>query len=237
MLEMTVTRKLRDFTLDIHLTARPGKVLVLMGENGAGKSTTLNIVAGLLAPDTGSIVMNGEKIFDSQKRIDLPPEDRKMGYVFQNSAAFPHLTVRDNIAFGLRSQRVPASVAAGLVDLWMERLEIKDLARVKAGGLSGGQKQRVALARAFAPGPALLMLDEPFTALDANSIRDVKELIRTYVAERQIPCIIVTHSSADSRDVGDTACVLCRGKTEWEGNASKVPGCMCPHTLPGSGCR
>jgi len=228
VLEVTVTRKLRDFTLEIHLTAHPGKVLVLMGDNGAGKSTTLNIVAGLHAPDSGSIVMDGEKIFDSKEGIDVPPEDRNIGYVFQNSAAFPHLTVRDNIAFGLRSQRVPTSLAAGRVDLWMEKLEIKDLARVKAGGLSGGQKQRVALARAFAPEPALLMLDEPFTALDANSIRDVKMLIRTYVAERHIPCIIVTHSNADSRDIGDTACVLCRGKKEWEGSPSEVPGCMCP---------
>ena len=228
MFEAAVRRKLRDFTLDITLSAEPGEILILMGENGAGKSTTLNMMAGLLAPDAGTIRLDRKKIFDSRERIDIPAEDRKIGYVFQNSAAFPHLTVRDNVAFGLRAQRVASSLASKQVDRWLDELGIRDLARVKAGGLSGGQKQRVALARALAPDPDILMLDEPFTALDATSIQAVKALVRAYVTERKIPCIVVTHRAADGRDIGDRACVLCQGKKTWDGRPGDIPVCLCP---------
>ena len=108
-------------------------------------------------------------------------------------------------------------------------MNIEDLADVKAGNLSGGQKQRVALARALAIEPALLMLDEPFTGLDAENIRLVRELVRTVVTGSKIPCLIVTHRIADSREVGDRVCVICQGKKEWEGKPEDVPGCVCHH--------
>jgi ABC-type sulfate/molybdate transport systems ATPase subunit len=133
------------------------------------------------------------------------------------------MTVRDNVAFGLRARRLGRPVVAERVALWMDRMHIADLADVKAGNLSGGQKQRVALARALAIEPGLLMLDEPFTALDADSTQTVKALTRRFVKKMQIPCIVVTHRVADSTEIGDRACVLCQGRKEWEGLPGEMP--------------
>jgi ABC-type sulfate/molybdate transport systems ATPase subunit len=109
----------------------------------------------------------------------------------------------------------------------MSVMNIQDLAEVRAGNLSGGQKQRVALARAFAIEPALLMLDEPFTALDADNTRLVKEVTRTFVTGMEIPCLVVTHRVTDSRDIGDKVCVICRGEKEWEGKPGDLPVSVC----------
>jgi molybdate transport system ATP-binding protein len=227
MLEAIINKKLRDFTLDITIHARPGEIVVLMGENGAGKSTVLNSISGLVFPDTGTIRLNGSVLFDSGTGLDVPVENRRIGYVFQNSVVFPHLSVRDNIAFGLRAMHKPSIFVKERVGHWMNVMDIGNLADLKAGKLSGGQKQRVALARALATEPALLMLDEPFTALDTENIRLVKELTRTFVTEMAIPCLIVTHRITDSRDVGDKVCIISRGEKEWEGRTADVPGCTC----------
>jgi ABC-type sulfate/molybdate transport systems ATPase subunit len=227
MLEAAIHKTLRDFSLDLTLRAGPGEVVVLMGENGAGKSTALNIISGLVSPDAGSIRLAGSELFNPGTKADVPAENRRIGYVLQNSAVFPHLSVKDNIAFGLRARHRPPVIIRERVSHWLEAMHLDDLAEVKAGNLSGGQKQRVALARALATGPALLMLDEPFTALDADSIRLVKELTRTYVTDMAIPCLVVTHRIADSRDIGDRVCVLCRGKKEWEGKPEDTPPGMC----------
>ena len=150
-------------------------------------------------------------------------ENRRIGYVFQTAAVFPHLTTRENIAFGLRACRTNPLEIRKRVDELLGATHISDLALVKAKNLSGGQKQRVALARALAIRPTLLMLDEPFTALDTESTRDIKDLIRKFVTEMQIPCIVVTHRHTDSSDIGDRAIVLCAGKKEWEGVPREMP--------------
>jgi molybdate transport system ATP-binding protein len=227
MFDATIRKKLRDFSLDITIHARSGEVIVLMGENGAGKSSTLNIISGLISPDTGSIRLDGSVLFDSGTGVDVPAENRCIGYVFQNSAVFPHISVRDNIAFGLRARHKPPVLIKERVRHWLKVMNIEDLADVRAGNLSGGQKQRVALARALAIEPTLLMLDEPFTALDSDTTRLVKELTRTFVTEMVIPCVVVTHRITDSRDVGDRVCVLCEGKMAWEGKPEDVPTDMC----------
>jgi molybdate transport system ATP-binding protein len=227
MFDATIRKRLRDFSLDLTIRAGPGEVVVLMGENGAGKSSALNIISGLVPPDTGSIRLNGTMLFDSGSNVNVLAENRRIGYVFQNSAVFPHFSVRDNIAFGLRARHNPPSFIKERVGHWLGVMNIKDLADVKAGNLSGGQKQRVALARALATEPALLLLDEPFTSLDADNIRLTKELIRTFVTEMAIPCLVVTHRINDCRDVGDRVCVICQGKQEWQGKPEDLPGCMC----------
>lgn len=231
MLDVTITRNLRDFVLDISLSVLPGQILALMGSNGSGKSTTLNLIAGLLSPDKGCIRLNGTVLSDPTAGICMPIETRQIGYVFQNAAVFPHLTVNENIAYGLRARRLPRAEVADRVGQMVEMMQLGDLAGVRASSLSGGQKQRVALGRAIAIRPALLMMDEPYSSLDGGSTRVVKELTRDIVSEMKIPCIIVTHRVADSQEIGDRALVLCSGKKEWEGRPADIPAecsvCRC----------
>ncbi len=222
MLKADLHKQLRDFSLDLNLQVNPGEILVLMGENGAGKSTALNSISGLLKPDTGSITLNGIPLFDSADAINLPIEDRNIGYVLQNPAVFPHLTVRENIAYGLKARHMPKSMVDRRVDHWLRVMDIEELALVKAGNLSGGQKQKVALARALAIEPELLMLDEPFTALDTESRQSVHEAVRTYVSDLQIPCLVVTHRVADVLEMGDRVYLLHEGINRWEGRPSDM---------------
>ncbi|HVP95937.1 sulfate/molybdate ABC transporter ATP-binding protein [Methanoregula sp.] len=223
MLEAVLVKKLRDYTLDLSIRAAPGKITVLMGTNGSGKSTTLNIIAGLLEPDAATVTLNGECLCRTEDGTDVPAEDRRIGYVLQNPAVFPHMTVYDNVAFGLRARHFSRADIASRTADWLRRMHISDLASVRAGRLSGGQKQRVALARALAIDPSLLMLDEPFTALDTDSVRTVKDLTLQFVRDMQIPCILVTHRLADGEEIGDRTCVICNGKMEWEGIPGEMP--------------
>jgi molybdate transport system ATP-binding protein len=227
MLDVTIRKKLRDFSLDLSIWAGPGEIVVLMGENGAGKSSILNTISGLAVPDAGTIRLRGAILFDSGTNVDVPVERRHIGYVFQSLAVFPHLTVRDNIAFGLKARHHPPLFIKEQVEHWLTMLNIRDLATVRAGNLSGGQMQRVALARAFATEPALLLLDEPFTGLDPENIRLVKKVTRSFVAERGIPCLVVTHRLTDCREVGDSVCVIFQGRKVWEGKPEDVPAGVC----------
>ena len=223
MLKAEFTKKLRDFTMDLSMHVRDGEILALMGNNGAGKSTTLNILAGLLVPDTGLLQLNGVILCEPARGTQIPIEDRRIGYVFQNAAVFPHLSVQDNIAYGLQARNLPRPEIADRVETMIELMHLGDLATVKAGNLSGGQKQRTALARAIAIRPALLMMDEPFSSLDVESTLAVKELTRNVVRRMQIPCIVVTHRVIDSREIADRTIVLCSGKKEWEGIPGNIP--------------
>jgi molybdate transport system ATP-binding protein len=223
VLEARVRKRLRDFPLDLTVKVNPGEILVLMGENGAGKSMTLNMVSGIIPPDSGLIRLNGTVFYDPKGGIHVPVEDRGIGYVFQNPAVFPHMTVRENIAFGLRARHMPKSAIGDQLDRWLETMNLSDLANVKAGMLSGGQRQRVALARALAPGPVLLMLDEPFAALDARSIHELKRFLRQHIADNRIPCILVMHRVRDAKDIGDRACILDHGAKVWEGRPEDLP--------------
>ena len=223
MLEADLHKQLRDFLLDLKIQAKPGEILVLMGENGAGKSTVLNLLSGLLNPDTGSIRLNGKSFFESTSGVSVPVEARNIGYVLQNSTAFPHLSVSENVAYGMKARHMHKNKIAKQVDQWMGLMDIRNLADVKAGKLSGGQKQRVVIARALAIEPKLLMLDEPFTALDTESRQSVQEAVRTCVTDLQIPCLVVTHRVADVHELGDRVYLLNRGVNRWEGLPSDLP--------------
>ncbi len=177
MLEISVSRQLRDYELSVNLTVKPGEFLILTGNNGAGKSTILNIVAGFMIPDHGYIRADGKTMFDSANGTTIPPEERQIGYVFQNSAVFPHLTVSENIAYGLRAKGMDKSVRDRKVAGLIERLKLDQLLDYKADKLSGGQMQLVALGRAIAIDPVLLLLDEPYQALDSTVYPIVKDYV------------------------------------------------------------
>lgn len=176
-------------------------VLVLFGPSGAGKTLTLRALAGLVTPLGGSISLEGEVFFDGARGVSLDPRARRVGYVPQAPALFPFLDVAENVAFGLE----PRKRSAGHADVarWLEDVGAAALAGRRPRTLSGGEQARVALARALAPAPRLLLLDEPFAAIDLPSRRSLRALVRRVVDERRVPAVIVTHDLEDAFELGD----------------------------------
>jgi molybdate transport system ATP-binding protein len=186
--------------------------LVLVGASGAGKSTILNILAGLTQPDQGTIRLDGGTYLASDLNIMVPTAARDIGYVFQDYALFPHLTVAENVAFGLRAQRVPRPDLAARTTAALDQLHIRNLAARRPAQLSGGQQQRVALARALALRPRLLLLDEPLSALDLQSQREVRTELRRILG--LLPCVtlFVTHNPVEAVIFGDRIAVIEEGR-------------------------
>ena len=199
-LELRLDHALRSHALELDLEVGR-ETLALVGPSGAGKTSVLRAVAGLLRPDRGRIALGGEAWLDTERRIDLPPERRSVGLVFQEYALFPHLSVRANVAFGGR----------GRVDELLERFRISALAGARPDELSGGERQRVALARALARDPRVLLLDEPLSALDAHTRSSVRAELRELLRELGLPTILVTHDFEDAAALADRVGVLVEG--------------------------
>jgi molybdate transport system ATP-binding protein len=212
MLEIDIRKRLRDFNLEVKLDVARGKTLMLVGDNGCGKTTLLNLVAGLDTPDEGRIALDGRALFDSKIGTNIPPEARGIGYVFQSYALFPHMSVYDNVAFGLRTRRMAAGEIQILVKDRLEAAGLWEIRKAKAAEISGGQKQRVALARALIIEPSLLLLDEPLSALDVRKQASMRKELSETIRACAVPCIIVTHDLRDVACMGDQACLLERGK-------------------------
>lgn len=211
-----------DFSLDLSLDAADGDTIGLLGPNGSGKSTTLRCLAGLEAPQAGRIDIAGVTVVDTTRGIDLPPEQRSVGFVFQDYLLFPHMTVLDNVAFGLRARGEARQAAERRAREWLDRLEIGDLASRKPGQLSGGQAQRVALARALVIEPDLLLLDEPLAALDAGTRASVRSLLRRHLADFHGAAVMVTHDPMDAMVLADRVVVLEDGRAVQEGTPGDV---------------
>ncbi|UOF89043.1 molybdate ABC transporter substrate-binding protein [Fodinisporobacter ferrooxydans] len=208
MLSCKLKKQLRDFTLDIQIELQR-KTLVLIGHSGCGKTTTLQMLAGLANPEQGYIKLDGAVLFENGTNVNIPVERRKIGYVFQNYALFPHLSVADNIAYGI--QYLPQAEQAARVNEMLELMQLTPLADEKPGVLSGGQEQRVALARALVTRPQLLLLDEPLSALDVSTRGHVRTELKSLLDTLSIPCIVVTHDYEDARVLGDEIAVMDRG--------------------------
>ena len=193
----------------------PGSVLVLFGPSGAGKTTILRQIAGLERPDTGRILFGGDVWCDTARQIWQPPQSRRIGVVFQEPTLFPHLTVRDNIRYGVRQV---SDTVAGIEAL----LGIGDLGNRYPRALSGGEAQRVALARALAPHPRLLLLDEPFAALDAPTRARLRREVRALLQTTGTPAILVTHDRAEALAMGDTIAIVIGGRVRQVGPVSDV---------------
>jgi molybdate transport system ATP-binding protein len=211
-LALTVSDGRRSFALDVAFaTAAP--VVALYGPSGAGKSLTLQAMAGLLPAQRGHVRIGGRTLFDSAAGIDLAPERRGVGYLFQHYALFPHLTVRDNVAFGLTSWRRPlAPAAARRVDALIEAFGLQTLAASRPATLSGGQQQRVALARALACEPQALLLDEPFAALNPMLRRQLRAELKAVRKRAGIPALMITHDIDDVLALADAAYLFDGGR-------------------------
>lgn len=213
----------RSFQLDVDVEI-PAGVTILFGRSGAGKSTLLNCVAGIVEPDEGEIVLehgsSGRTLFDSQQPAFVPPSQRKIGYIFQTLALFPHLTVRENVEYGIshldRTERDRKAAEALVL------FHIEDIADRWPDEISGGESQRVALARTLVTEPVCLLLDEPFSALDLAARRSILEDFRKWHSTRQIPILYVTHSRKEAASLGQTMLLMESGKIIARGEPKAV---------------
>jgi ABC-type sulfate/molybdate transport systems ATPase subunit len=219
MLEVSIEKQVPEFRLAVEFTA-DGAALGLLGPSGSGKTMTLRAIAGLDTPDRGRIALNGRVLFDSERRINLPARARRIGLLFQNYALFPHLTVGENIAFGLqhfpeteRNRRVAAELAAAHLDNFAGRYPAT---------LSGGEQQRVALARALAIEPAALLLDEPFSALDTHLRSALERQLREMLAAYRGATIFVSHNLEEAYRVCQDLVVLAAGSVAARGPKEEI---------------
>jgi molybdate transport system ATP-binding protein len=209
MLSLEILKRLPGFTLDVRWNAGEG-LIALFGPSGAGKTLTLQCLSGLLRPDQGRIVLDGRVFFDSTTGTNLPPQARRLGYVFQGYALFPHLTVEENLAFGLKG--LPRRPRAERTASVIERLGLNGLEQRYPRELSGGQQQRVALGRALAPDPDLLLLDEPLSALDIPLRRRLREELGRTLREWGKAAVLVTHDLEEAYQLAERVVVYEGGR-------------------------
>jgi molybdate transport system ATP-binding protein len=214
-----LSARVGSLELDVELDTGAG-TLVVVGPNGAGKSTLLSLALGAARPERGTVRVGDTVLFDASRAVDVPIERRRLGYLPQNYALFPHLTVLENIAFGPRCQRrrdANESVEAVLV-----RLRLGALAQRPVSTLSGGEQQRVALARALAVEPRALLLDEPLAALDTHAREEVRETLAQTLAALALPTLLVTHDSKDARRLGARIAVIEAGRVTQLGSFEEL---------------
>lgn len=214
-----VVRRARHTTA-ISLAATDGEVIALVGPNGAGKSTALRALAGLTHPSSGRISVNGQIV--ASESVHVPAYQRDVGFVFQDHLLFPHLSVRDNVAFGLQARGRSKGEAAKVAERWLARLGIDQLGSRSPRSLSGGQAQRVAIARALAYDPFLLLLDEPTAALDAAGAMTLRADLRHHLDDFEGVAIVVTHNALDAMVLADRMVVLDEGSIVQEGRPADV---------------
>lgn len=211
----------QDFVLDVDFSA-PSGFTILFGPSGSGKTTLLDCIAGLTKPDSGAITLGQQVFYDAQTGADLPVPKRNMGYVFQDLALFPHLTVEGNLAYGL--DRLSASEREQRITSILQTFRILHLRKRRPREISGGERQRVALARSLVTDPCILLLDEPLAALDTATKSRILDDLRTWNEAHRIPILHVTHSREEVVALGERAIVLDRGRIVAQGSPHEVIG-------------
>jgi molybdate transport system ATP-binding protein len=212
--------RLGALELDVALQVRPGECLALAGPSGAGKTSVLRVAAGLVRPERGRVEADGEIWLDTERGVDLPPERRRCGYVFQEYALFPHLNAWQNVAYPLRG--VPRGERRERALELLGRFGLRELAGARPRTLSGGERQRVALARVLARRPAVLLLDEPLSALDARTRAAASRELAAVLREVEVPALLVTHDFAEAAQLGDRVGVIDAGRVVQEGTPSEL---------------
>ena len=207
---------------DVNFGVEKGHLAALLGPSGSGKTTILRMIAGLDRPDSGDIIIDGVRV------NDIPGSKRGIGFVFQNYALFRYMTVAENIAFGLRVQKKSKAEIKNRVDELLQLISMEDLGKRYPHQLSGGQRQRVAFARALAPNPHLLLLDEPFAAIDAKVRRELRTWLRNMIERVGITSIFVTHDQEEAMEVADTVIITNQGRVEQIGTPEDI--CLHPQT-------
>ena len=205
-----------DFILDVDLTAEEGNFITIFGRSGAGKTTLIRMIAGLLNPDDGFIEVNGKVWYDSNRGINLPPQKRNVGVVFQEYALFPNMTVEENILYGMERKD------EGLLEKLLMLTELTELKNRKPQSLSGGQKQRVALARAVARKPDILLLDEPLSALDIDMRRKLQEELLQIHHAFSLTTFLISHDFSEIFRLSDRVFVIDNGKVIKEGKPDQI---------------
>jgi iron(III) transport system ATP-binding protein len=206
----------------VSVTVPPGKVVALLGPSGSGKTTLLRAVAGLETPHRGTIAIGDKVFFDPARRIDLPAEARGLGLVFQSYALWPHRTVFDNVAYGLKLRRIATSDIKARVDKALAQIGLANLAERYPHQLSGGQQQRVALARALIYEPAVILLDEPLSNLDAKLREEARAWLRQLIVTLGLSALIVTHDQIEAMAIADRITLLNGGMVEQEGTPTQL---------------
>lgn len=216
-LQAAIKKRFSGFSLDVSLNTNGG-VMGILGASGSGKSMTLKCIAGIETPDEGRIVLNGRVLFDSEKHINLPPQKRKVGYLFQNYALFPNMTVETNIAAGLSgSKEEKQEAVARMICLF----KLEGLEKRYPSQLSGGQQQRVGIARAVVLNPDVILFDEPTSALDPELVGEVLKVIKD-IAKEGITMIIVTHEMSFASDAANRVIFMAGGVVVEEGKPDEI---------------
>jgi molybdate transport system ATP-binding protein len=211
MLRVDIKKQQGDFNINVGFSAGQAGVTALFGSSGAGKTSIVNMVAGLSRPDDGRIVMNGQSWFDSKKKINIPPEKRRIGYVFQDARLFPHLSVQSNLTYGMGWQKGKLNPYIRF-DRVVELLGIEPLLNRRPAKLSGGEKQRVAIGRALLCSPVLLLMDEPLASLDQDRKTEVLPFIRKLCKNFSIPILYVSHHMDEITTLADHLVLLDKGR-------------------------
>lgn len=230
-LEVDIEARRGGFTLAVQFSAAAGSTVAVVGSNGAGKSTLIDALAGLVPLVRGSVTLAG-RVLERAPDVRLPPQAREVGVMFQSLALFPALDVADNVAYGLCARGVARAEARAEAQRWLVRLGVAELATRRPDELSGGQAQRVALARAMIVRPALLLLDEPISALDAEARVAARGLLKKCLAEEEEAVkLVVTHDLEDARALADRMVVLSAGRIVAEGSVEEVVRAVEPSGL------
>ncbi|MES2353479.1 MAG: molybdenum ABC transporter ATP-binding protein [Pseudomonadota bacterium] len=219
MIDVDIKLQLGGFTLQARFAVE-ARVVGLFGHSGAGKSTIVNAIAGVIRPDDGHIRIDGITLFERKSGIDLPPEARRVGYVFQDALLFPHLSVEANMLYGYRLQ--PLSTRVISLDQVVELLGLEGLLHRKPATLSGGERQRVAIGRALLAQPRILLMDEPLAALDTQRKAEILTYIERLREELGLPMIYVSHSTAEISRLADKVVLLSEGRSLAVGEAEMV---------------